>query len=60
MGIAQCVGQQSMAGLAYAAQIDVRFGDPPSVILDIGIGVRGNFARENLHLLGPGRVGMDG
>jgi hypothetical protein len=33
-----------MARVAYAAQIDVRFGDPVSDVLDIGIGVcRGNF-----------------
>jgi hypothetical protein len=45
-----------MARVAYAAQIDVRFGDPVSDVLDIGIGVcRGNFARESLHLtlIGP-------
>jgi hypothetical protein len=50
-----------MARVAYAAQIDVRFGDPVSDVMDIGIGVcRGNFARESLHLFGPGWIGMDG
>jgi hypothetical protein len=50
-----------MARVAYATQIDVRFSDPQSEILDIGIGVcPGNFACESLHLLGPGWVGIDG
>jgi len=50
-----------MACVAHAAQIDVRFRDAASEILDIGIGVcLGNFARESLRLFGPGWVGMDG
>ena len=50
-----------MARVAYAAQIDVRFGDPASEILDIGIGVcSSNLACESLHLFGPGWIGMDG
>jgi len=41
--------------------LDVRFGDLANEILDIGIGVcPGSFARESLHLFGPGWVGMDG
>jgi hypothetical protein len=49
-----------MARVAYAAQIDVRFGDPASEVLDIGIGgCPGNFTRESLHVFGPGWVGMD-
>ena len=50
-----------MARVAYAAQIDVRFGDPVSEILDIDIDVCPvNFARESLHFFGPGWVGIDG
>jgi len=50
-----------MAYVAYAAQIDVRFGDPVSEVLDSNIGVcPGNFARESPHLFGPGWVGIDG
>ena len=50
-----------MARLAYAAQIDVRFGDLASKVMDIAIGVPpGNFARESSHFFAPGRIGMDG
>lgn len=50
-----------MAYVAYAAQIDVRFGDPVSEVLDSDIGVcPGNFARESPHLFGPGWVGIEG
>src|SRR5262249_19935300 len=50
-----------MAGLAYAKQIDVRFGNPVGEILDMRIVVcSGNFAGETLHLFGPGWIGMYG
>ena len=42
-----------MARLAYAAQIEVRFGDPASEVPDLGIGLcPGNFARERVHSRG--------
>jgi hypothetical protein len=55
------MGQELMARVAHAVQIDLRFGDPARVFLDFGVWVYpGNFARERVHLFGQGWIGING
>jgi len=55
------MGQESMARVTHAAQIDLRFGDPAGEFLDFAIGVcPGNFAHERFHLFGQGWIGVNG
>jgi hypothetical protein len=47
------MGQELMARVSHAAQIDLRFGDLACEFLDFGVGGGpGNFARERVHLFG--------
>jgi hypothetical protein len=58
--IAQCIGQELMARMTHAAQIDLRFGDPPREFFYSGVGVwPGYFTREHLHLFGQGWIGAN-
>ena len=46
-------GQELMARITHAAQIDLRFGDLAREFLDFGVGAGpGNFARKRFHLFG--------
>ena len=46
--------------MTHAAQIDLRFGDPPREFFYSGVGVwPGNFTRERLHLFGQGWIGAN-
>ena len=59
--LGQCTGQELMARISHAAQIDLRFGDPARELLDFGVGPwPGNFARERFHLFGQGWIGANG
>ena len=61
MRIAQCAGQDLMARVTHAAQIDLCFGDLVGEYLDFGTGVcLGNFARERFHLFGQDWIGING
>jgi hypothetical protein len=45
------MGQELMARVTHAAQIDLRFGDLACELLDFRVGAGpGNFARERCHL----------
>ena len=49
-----------MARITHAAQIDLRFGDPPREFFCSGVGVwPGNFTRERFHLFGQGWIGAN-
>ena len=61
--IAQCTGQELMARVTHAAQIDLRFGDPACEHLDVSAGVRPrDLTCEGLHLFRQalGRTGRAG
>jgi hypothetical protein len=47
------MGQDLVAHVAHAAEVDLRFGDPAREFPDCGVRVcPGNFARERFHLFG--------
>jgi hypothetical protein len=44
--------EQLIAGISHAAQIDLRFGDPPRELFGCRLGVwAGDLARKGFHLL---------
>jgi hypothetical protein len=59
--IAQRTGQELMARVTHAVQIDLRLRDPARELSNFGVGVcPGNFARERFHLFGQGWIGTNG
>ena len=59
--IAQGTGQELMARVPHAAQIDLRFGDPAREFLDFSGGLcPGNLVRERCHLFGQGWIATNG
>jgi hypothetical protein len=58
VGVVECIGQELMARVTHAAQIDLRFSGPAREFLDFGTGVGpGDFAGERFNLLGQGWIG---
>ena len=54
-------GKELMARITYAAQIDLRFGDPECEHLDVSAGVRPrDLTCKGLHLFKQRLVGLDG
>ena len=54
-------GQELMAGMSHAAQIDLCLGGVARKFLDFGVGAcPGNFARERFHLFAQGWIGTNG
>ena len=52
MWVGQCAGQQLMAGISHAAQIDLCLGDLARELFGFRIGARaGDLARKRFHLL---------